>query len=140
MKIITLKEMTKALEHKLGLNKQKARKIAEFIMDAFGYETRIIDNILKPDERQIFYMLEAEGLMTTEREQNRLYDGRDWLTHYWKLQKNTILHYAHYPQEDTPQKIIEPTIKKEPQAVYKSITEDMWMARKIIDRKIIGHF
>jgi len=140
MKIITLNEMTKALENKVGLNKEKAQKIAEFIMDAFGYETRIIDNILKPDERQIFYMLEAEGLMTTEREQNRLYDGREWLTHYWELRKNAILHYAYHKPVEKPAEIIEPVVKKEPQSVYSSVTEDMWTMRKIIDRKIIGHF
>jgi hypothetical protein len=140
MNIITLKEMTNALENKLGLNKQKAQKIAEFIMDSFGYETRIIDNILKPDERQIFYMLEAEGLMTTEREQNRLYDGREWLTHYWELRKTAILYHAHHKPIEQPTKIVQPSIKKEPQSVYSSVTEDMWTMRKIIDHKIIGHF
>jgi hypothetical protein len=139
MRIITLKIMTKALENKLGLNKQKALKIAEFIMDAFGYETRIIDNILKPDERQIFYMLEAEGFMTTERDQNRLFDGREWLTHYWELRTNTIFHHANHKPSALPHIFIESSIKKEPQSIYNSITEEMWLMRKIVDHKIISH-
>ena len=130
MNIITLKEMTEALEHKLGLNKQKAQKIAEFIMDVFGYETRIIDNILKPDQRQIFYLLEAEGFMTTERETNRLYDGREWMTHYWELRKNAILRYTNHKPTRIIKRIIKPVIKKESGSIYGSVTEDMWMTHK----------
>jgi hypothetical protein len=140
MNIITLKDMTEALEHKLGLNKQKAKKIAEFIMDVFGYETRIVDNILKTDERQIFYMLEAEGFMTTERETNRLCDGREWMTHYWELRNTAILYHTHHqPAKRTKRKIV-PVIKKEPQSIYSSVTEDMWTMRKITNQKAIGHF
>ena len=137
MDIITLKEMTKALEHKMKLNKEKAQKLAEFIMDAFGYENRIIDNVLKPDERQIFYMLEGEGFLTTEREQTRLYDGREWLTHYWELKKKTIRHYAQHQTTLRKTKIIRSSLKKEPQSIYNSITDDMWLMRKIINRKAI---
>ncbi len=132
--------MTEALERKLGLDKQKAQKIAEFILDVFGYETRIIDNILKPDERQIFYLLEAEGFMTTERETNRLYDGREWLTHYWELRNNAILKYTNHKTTRVIKKMIKPVIKKESGSIYGSVTEDMWMMHKISDRKVIGHF
>lgn len=136
--IITIKEMAEAIEHKLGLPKQKSTKIAEFILDVFGYETRIIDNILKPDERQIFYMLEAEGLMTTERETNRLYDGREWLTHYWELRRNMILHYTHNQSTRVIKKITEPTMRKKTQSIYSSVSEDMWLTRKIHNRKTVG--
>ena len=78
--------MTNAIKNRLDISDIKAKKIATFIMDAFGFENRIIDNILKPDERQLFYMLEAEGFLTTGRERSRLHDGREWMTHYWQLQ------------------------------------------------------
>ena len=39
-------------------------------------------------------MLEAEGLLSTGREEVKLYDGREWLTHYWQLKKKYIVEYA----------------------------------------------
>ena len=57
MDIITIKEMTKAIQNKIGMATEEAKKIAQLILDSFGYESRIIDNMLNPEERQIFYML-----------------------------------------------------------------------------------
>ena len=33
-------------------------------MDIFGFNDRIIDNVLEPEDRQLFYILEEEGLLT----------------------------------------------------------------------------
>ena len=138
MQILTIKIMTKAIRNKLGVNEQKAKKIAYFVMDAFGYELRIIDNILKPDERQLFYMLEAEGFMTTGRERTRLHDGREWMTHYWHLQQKTIYSYA----QSNPTSLLlkqKEKIKQKltPQNIYSTLSEDIWFTRKIVDHKAI---
>ncbi len=141
MKIITLEEMTRAIEHKIGMDKQKAERIAGFILDAFGYESRIIDNILKPDERQIFYMLQSEGFMTTSRERTRLHDGREWMTHYWTLKRETIYSCAHQLHNKNKKKLIEKQVtKKQKQSIYHDLSDEAWFARKMFHKDAIRNF
>ena len=47
-----------------------------------------LDNVLHPEDRDTFYMLEDAGLMETEREETTLYDGREWRIHYWKFKSS----------------------------------------------------
>jgi len=129
--------MTNAIKNRLDISEIKAKKIATFIMDAFGYESRIIDNILKPDERQLFYMLEAEGFLSTGRERSRLHDGREWMTHYWHLQHSQIHRFS----KNKKKIIVKQTIQtrkdqRSTQSVYGSLSEDLWLSRKILDQHI----
>jgi hypothetical protein len=64
--------------------------MAQHVMNFFGYSERIIDNILEPEDRDAFYMLEDTGILTTEREETTLYDGREWRIHYWLFRKERI--------------------------------------------------
>ena len=129
--------MTKAIKNKLDISEMKAKKIATFIMDTFGYEFRIIDNILKPDERQLFYMLEAEGILTTGRERSRLQDGREWMTHYWQLQCSQILQHAKYKKKIIIKKSLEShTEKRSTSSIYSSLSEDLWTKRKILHKHL----
>lgn len=132
--IITLDIMSKAISNRIGINREKSRRIAEFILDLFGYDNRIIDNILQPEDRQLLYMLEAEGLLSTGREEVRLYDGREWLTHYWQLKNQYILEYAINGNNkknclysnNMRNKI---NIKKN---IYSTLSDDVWNMRKIL--------
>ena len=129
--------MTNAIKNRLDISEIKAKKIATFIMDAFGYESRIIDNILKPDERQLFYILEAEGFLTTGRERSRLHDGREWMTHYWQLQHTQIHQYANHKKKI----ILRQTVntkrgQRSTQTIYNSLSEDLWLSRKILDGQL----
>jgi len=139
--IITLNIMSKAIANRTGMKEEKAKRIAGFIMNLFGYDNRIIDNILKPEDRQLLYMLEAEGLLTTGREEEKLYDGREWLTHYWELKKSTILKYANNGIEKgkitVSFKMKEGNISK--RSVYNTLSDDMWTMRKIIKKKPTRH-
>ena len=67
-----------------------AEEMAEHVLNFFGYGERIIDNMLKTDDRDIFYMLEDLGILKTEREETTLYDGREWRINYWTLKKKFI--------------------------------------------------
>lgn len=67
-----------------------AEEMAEHVLNFFGYGERIIDNMLKTDDRDIFYMLEDLGILKTEREETTLYDGREWRINYWTLKKQFI--------------------------------------------------
>jgi len=91
--IVTLEDLATAIASRVDIDIESAMKDANFVMDLFGFEDRIIDNILEPEDRQLFYILEEEGMLITEREETTIYDGRSWRTHYWFLNKETILKY-----------------------------------------------
>jgi len=134
MNIITLNIMSKAIQNRIGINGSKAEQIACFIMDLFGFDNRIIDNILNPEDRQLLYMLEAEGFLSTGREEEKLHDGREWLTHYWELKKNMILKYAENSFKKR-EKIISGRLRSENKKnfnIYSNIPDEMWVSRKIL--------
>jgi len=134
MNIITLGDLSKAIANRVGIDIEEARRDAGFVMDIFGYDDRVIDNVLDPEDRQLFYILEEEGMLTTEREETTLYDGREWRTHYWVLKKNTILKYARdeskrvrgiLPERKQPIKDISD------ESIYDELADDMWITRRI---------
>ncbi len=134
MNIITLDALSRAIANRVGLDIEEARRDAGFVLDIFGFDDRVIDNVLDPEDRQLFYILEEEGMLITEREETTLYDGREWRTHYWQLKKNTILDYA-----KDKNKVIRTVLydKNQPirdisdESVYDGLNEDIWVTRKI---------
>jgi len=124
--LITVDILAKAIRNKFdhqGMDEESARSMAHHVLNFFGFNERIIDNILDPEDRDVFYMLEDVGLLTTEREETSLYDGREWRIHYWILDTTEILKAAesYRPRE----------IKKEDEVshIYEEIPEDVWKAR-----------
>ena len=77
-----------------GMRSEDARTIAAHVLNFFGFNERIIDNVLEPDDRDTFYMLEDSGILETERDETTLYDGREWRIHYWLIRKERILELA----------------------------------------------
>ena len=77
-----------------GMRPEDARTVAAHVLNFFGFNERIIDNVLEPDDRDTFYMLEDRGLLETERDETTLYDGREWRIHYWMICKNRIIELA----------------------------------------------
>ena len=132
--IITLDIMSKAISNRIGITKEKSRRIAEFILDLFGYDNRIIDNVLQPEDRQLLYMLEAEGLLSTGREEVKLYDGREWLTHYWQLKKKYIAEYAINGNNKKNSLYQNKSRKKSnfKKNIYSNLSDDVWNMRKIL--------
>ena len=131
MNIITLDILSKAIANRVGIGINEARRDAGFVMDIFGFQDRVIDNVLDPKDRQLFYILEEEGMITTEREETTLYDGREWITHYWRLKKNTILKYA--KDENNSNRIVasnKPVCDISYGSIYGSLTDDIWATRK----------
>ncbi len=132
MTIITLNDLSKAIANRVGIDIDEARRDAGFVMDIFGFDDRVIDNVLDPEDRQLFYILEEEGMLTTEREETTLYDGREWRTHYWKLRKDIIIDYSH---EDDPARdlLINKKVPKNiaNEDIYNTLEEDLWTTRKI---------
>ena len=81
-------------------------------------DDRIIDNVLEPEDRDAFYMLEDATILTTEREETTLYDGREWRINYWLFRKDRIYQIMKDAEEkDT---------RAEEEKFYYEIPEDAW--------------
>ena len=92
--MITVDDLTVAIENSIDsemkLEHEEAFDLAQHVLNFFGYSNRIIDNVLEPEDRDAFYMLEDSGVLTTEREEITLYDGREWRIHYWLFKNEKI--------------------------------------------------
>jgi hypothetical protein len=90
---LTIEDLSQAIKNGIdreGMPDEQARSMAQHVLNFFGYSERIIDNILEPEDRDAFYQLEDTGILTTEREETTLYDGREWRIHYWLFRKERI--------------------------------------------------
>lgn len=120
---LTVEDLTKAIKNsidKSGMETEAARAMANHVLNFFGYSDRIIDNVLEPEDRDAFYMLEDSGLLTTEREETTLYDGREWRIHYWLFRKDKIKELVEAAEEK------ERVEAEEESLVYSEIPEDIW--------------
>jgi len=133
MNIITLDDLSKAIANRVGIGIEEARRDAGFVMDIFGFQDRVIDNVLDPEDRQLFYILEEEGMLTTEREETTLYDGREWRTHYWVIKKDIILKFSKDENRRTRSVLSnKPTLEDiSDEAIYDELEEDFWVSRKV---------
>ncbi|MBN1390712.1 MAG: hypothetical protein JXA22_08740 [Candidatus Thermoplasmatota archaeon] len=103
-----------------------AEEMAEHVLNFFGYGERIIDNMLKTDDRDIFYMLEDLGILKTEREETTLYDGREWRINYWTLKKKYIADLTEgFLRPGGPDMASALSIIDEKE-VYAELPDDMW--------------
>lgn len=126
-KILTVDVLTKAIRNgidKKGLESEEAKKMAEHIMNFFGYSDRIIDNMLEPEDRDLFYQLEDWELILTEREETSLYDGREWRIHYWLLRKDKIFELANNSKSEENKKILEES------NIYQQLPEEIWQRKE----------
>ena len=72
------------------MDSQSAFHMADHLLGFFGYQDRIIDNMLQPQDRNVFYQLQDLNILTTESEESTLYDGREWRIHYWRYNETGI--------------------------------------------------
>ena len=120
--ILTVQKLTSAIQNSVGRNRighGEAQRMAEHMLNFFGYNDRIIDNILEPEDRDVFYMMEDSGLMTTEREETTLYDGREWRINYWLFKREKIAELMDCPTEDCEASIDEFEF-------YHEIPDEIW--------------
>ncbi len=119
---LTVEHLTKAIKNsidKAGMPEEEARAMAQHVMNFFGYSERIIDNVLEPEDRDAFYMLEDAGILMTEREETTLYDGREWRIHYWMFRKERI-------NELISGRRCADAVNGECQNVYDDVPDDIW--------------
>jgi hypothetical protein len=137
MSIITLNDLSKAIHKRIGVDIEEAKRDAGFVLDIFGFDDRVIDNVLDPEDRQLFYILEEEGMLATEREETTLYDGREWRTHYWQIRKEIIQKYAKDPGRARrtvmfdDRRPLMPINDVSEENVYEQLEEEFWTTRKL---------
>ncbi len=82
---ITLEKFAKAIYLKNITNKEESKEMAKMVMDFFGFENQVIDNILNQEERDVFYYLQDMNLLKSGSESCTLLTGKFWTTNYWNL-------------------------------------------------------
>ncbi|MBM4248983.1 MAG: hypothetical protein FJ149_06045 [Euryarchaeota archaeon] len=106
-----------------GISEPDTDKLADYLMNFFGFEDYIIDNVLDAEDRDVFYTLEEEGLLRTEREEIYLLKGKMWRIHYWILRKRDILALAR-GKAASPAKT-----EDSYGSVYSQMGEEVWASR-----------
>ena len=123
MSVVTVDELTLAIKNSIdssrGMEEEQAYMLAHHVLNFFGYSDRIIDNILEPEDRDAFYMLEDAGILTTEREETTLYDGREWRIHYWLFRRDRIANMMVRSSVDVSD-------TQEEESVYADLPDDIW--------------
>jgi hypothetical protein len=118
--VISISELTEALRKTLGkkgMAEGEIIKLADYLMSFFGFNDEVIDNLLTPEDRDVFYMLEEHGLLTTRSEEINLKRGKLWRIHYWIIKKEYIKDLAARMEEEE---------EDEYGSVYDSISEEIW--------------
>jgi hypothetical protein len=121
MTIITVKDVERALINTLGkkgMPHDECKKLAAYVMNFFGFEDMVSDNLLKARDRDVFYMLQDVGLLKTFQDQITIKKGKIWRIHYWVLKKRDILRLANLKDE----------VKKvDKYNIYQEMTDEMWV-------------
>lgn len=124
-RVLTVTQLAHAIMKSIDrqdIHPEAANQLATHVMNFFGYNDTIIDNILEPEDRDAFYMLEDLGLLMTEREETTLYDGREWRIHYWLFRKDKI-------DELVGDKEAFSAGDDELSSIYDEIPDDIWSTR-----------
>lgn len=123
--VITYDILRKALGKILkrrGMDEEEINGLAMYLLSFFGFSDAIIDNILDTDDRDVFYMLEEEGILTTSREESYTVRGKIWRIHYWIMRKREILELA----KDAPAGESEKAKERGEFEVYDEVDPRVW--------------
>jgi hypothetical protein len=120
--VVSMQDVISALRNTLGkkgMSDDDIEKLAEYMMSFFGFEGEVIDNRLTSEDRDVFYMLEEEGFLTTTQEEVHLKKGKLWRIHYWILKKDQIIRLANQGSSELKG-------ADEMSAVYDQMGDDVW--------------
>jgi hypothetical protein len=94
MDVVTIEEMAEAIRRTMVVHGKlpaaDADKVALQVLSYFGAEESILDNVVSAEDRDYFYRLEEEGLLSSEEEDTTVEKGKSWRIHYWVLNKAAI--------------------------------------------------
>jgi hypothetical protein len=87
-------ELARAIERTLvrkgKLPPDSAKSTAHMVLSYFGLHDSVLDNKLSSEDRDHFYQMEEEGLLSSEEEDATVARGKTWRIHYWLLKKDRI--------------------------------------------------
>ena len=124
MHVVTMLEMRAALRATVGrrgMSDDDVTTLADYLISFFGFDREVIDNRLDVDDRDVFYMLEEAGLLTTRQEEVHIKKGKLWRIHYWVLRTLKIKEIAHNGKPRAVQEAF----------VYDQVPEEVWSSRQI---------
>ena len=131
MAIVTIKDLSIAIAKRLNLTHEEVEQYSRTVIDFFGFEDRIIDNMLTQEERQMFYRLHEKGIISSMREEITLPTGQPWRIHYWYLERKFILKLSHEETLQQPQQKKEPVLlRTRYEEIYSNVPSDLWATRK----------
>ncbi len=121
MSRITFEELKKAIQLVLkdtSMEPTRAEDMAEKVMNLFGYDKTITDNLLSPRERDAFYKLEDLDILRTEEETTNLPSGKKWRIHYWILNEDRVREILEENSEIEEE--------EEEKTVYDDLSDEVW--------------
>ena len=121
MPVVTLSELTAALRETVGrkgLSDEEVKTLADYVLSFFGFSSEVVDNRLSAEDRDVFYMLEEEGILGTRQEEVHLKKGKLWRIHYWVLRTDFIKELAGNKGVDRQPDLV---------TVYKEMPEEAWI-------------
>jgi hypothetical protein len=123
---VSLSEVRLALRNTLGkrgMMECDTDRLAEYLMSFFGFNDHIIDNRLTSETRDVFYMLEEEGFLTTQHEEVHLEKGKLWRLNYWVLKTDQILRAANRENVSAEE-------PEEPSNIYGEVSDACWVRER----------
>jgi len=112
--MITVRTLAQAIERRLGGTTAEALNEARTVMSYFGFASQIIDNVIQPEDRKLFYNLADAGLLQTFWETVPLLDGRNWRIFYWSLNERDI------------DRILSVEESQPDEPLYKTLPDEAW--------------
>src|SRR3972149_801413 len=85
-----LRAALRATVGRRGMSEEEIGGLTDYVLSFFGHESEVIDNRLEMDDRDVFYMLEEEGLLGTRQEEVHIRRGKLWRIHYWVLRTDRV--------------------------------------------------
>ncbi len=107
--------LTSAIAKKGGMPCDEAGHLAIRVLNYFGFEDDVIDNLLDQEDRKLFYFMQDLEILKTAWEEVVLPSGRTWRVFYWILNVGHIDEYASEQEEICP----------EP-GLYEALPADAW--------------
>jgi len=122
--ILTPEILAKAIVNALKLRDysmdyNNALEISEHILNFFGFEEQIIENVLENDDREILYFLENLGLVGFRVSTLTTYEGKEWNVSTVHLKDKKIFEFAN-KEIDAPREI-------EISEIYEKLPEEAWV-------------
>ena len=120
MPVVTMSEIRAALRATVGrrgMSEEDICALADYLISFFGFDSEVIDNRLDMDDRDVFYMLEEVGLLSTRQEEIHIKKGKLWRIHYWILRADRIKELASATHIKADSDVF---------AVYDGLPEEAW--------------